>query len=151
MLDPPIIILILIICMQSPEWNIIGTWHCVNFVAELILEIVHVYRRKTGLAIILSSTLLSAVIIVLLIIVIVLIFLRRFQRCRPKLAKPTTTASDSSSMVVSCTNPKVYESEIEYVRANLRKVRNTVSATNPLFSDWFYVYTWTYCRITACL
>ena len=57
---------------------------------------------------------------------IVLVLLRR---CRFKRKSVKPVISDST---VSRPNPKVYKSEIEYVRANLRKVRNTVSATNPL-------------------
>lgn len=97
--------------------------------AELILEVIHIYKGNT-LAVILPSTLLSAVIIILLIIVIVLIFFKRFQWCKSANASPLIKSE--SDPTVPCTNPKVYKNEIEYVRANLRKVRNTVSATNPL-------------------
>ena len=102
--------------------------------AELILDVIHVHKGNK-LAVILPSTLLSAVIIILLIIVIVLIFFRRFQRHNSANASPPIdieSKSQGSTVTVPCTNPKAYKNEIEYVRANLRKVRNTVSATNPL-------------------
>ena len=83
------------------------------------------------LAIILPSVILSVVILLLLMVVIVLILLRRHQTpdCQcdvpdPKVATPTTTNITP--------DPSMYENEIQFVRANLRKVRNTISATNPL-------------------
>ena len=86
--------------------------------AGLTPDIIHVYNR---LAVILPSVILSIIILLLLTVLIVLIFLK-FPR--HKLRK----IDNSKAKAV----PKVYESELQFVRENLKKVYKPISATNPL-------------------
>jgi flagellar basal body-associated protein FliL len=79
-----------------------------------------VYDR---LAVILPSVILSIIILILLTVLIVLVFLR-FPR--HKLRKINNSEAKAKAV------PKVYESELQFVRENLKKVNRPISATNPL-------------------